>query len=159
MHARKTLATTLAVAATLVLAAPTAHAKTVDRFDRRAFDPAPVVTSSGYAMSGATAGELGGHLKLSFVAADGSLPARAQCERAEVRAVLTVAPGESFAIATTGEVCSHVIDGSPTLNADFRNKHVRYTGPHKHARVTDGMISFSHSFLGAQGSVGLSVRW
>jgi hypothetical protein len=36
---------------------------------------------------------------------------------------------------------------------------VSYTGTHKRARVTDGMISFQHSWLGAQGSVGMSVRW
>ena len=57
MHARTTLTAALA-AATLMLVAPAAQAATVDRFDRSAFDSTPVTTDSGYAMSGATAGEL-----------------------------------------------------------------------------------------------------
>ena len=60
---------------------------------------------------------------------------------------------------TTGELCSHFIDGTPTLNAYFGAKQVEYVGTHKRARVSDGMIGFTKSFLGAQGSVGLSVRW
>ena len=117
------------------------------------------MTGSGYAMSGATAGELGGHLNLSVQAADSTLPAPGQCETAYVQAVLTVAPGESFAIDTIGELCSHFIDGTPTLNAYFGAKQVSYTGTHKRARVSDGIIGFKNSFIGAQGSIGLSVRW
>ena len=158
MHARTTLTTAFAVAA-LTLVTPAAQAATSDRFDRSAFDGAPVVTGSGYAMSAATAGELGGHLSLSAQASDGTIPTQGQCEAADVQAVLTVSPGESFAIETTGELCSHVIDGSPTLNAYFGTKQVSYTGTHKRARVTDGIIGFKNSFIGAQGSVGLSVRW
>jgi hypothetical protein len=159
MHVRTTLTAAAATTAALVLATPAAQAATSERFDRSAFDRAPVVTSSGYTMSGATAGELGGHLSLSVQATDGTLPAQGQCESADVHAVLTVAPGESFAIDTTGELCSHFIDGTPTLNAFFGAKEVGYTGTHKRARVTDGMIGFKNSFLGAQASVGLSVRW
>jgi hypothetical protein len=158
MHARSTLTSAFAAAA-LMLVAPAAQAATLDRFDRSAFDSAPVVTGSGYAMSAATAGEPGGHLTLSVQATDGTLPAQGQCETADVQAVLTVPPGESFAIDTTGELCSHFIDGTPTLNAYFGAKQVNYTGTHKRARVTDGIIGFKNSFLGAQGSVGLSVRW
>jgi hypothetical protein len=158
MHARSTLTAALAAAA-LILVAPAAQAATLDRFDRSAFDSTPVVTGSGYEMSGATAGELGGYLSLSVQAADGSVPAQGQCETADVQAVLTVAPGESFAIATTGELCSHFIDGTPTLNAYFGAKQVTYTGTHKRARVTNGIIAFKNSFIGAQASVGLSVRW
>jgi hypothetical protein len=110
-------------------------------------------------MSGATAGELGGHLILSVQAADGTLPAPGRCEAADVAAVLTVAQHESFTIDTTGELCSHFVDGTPTLNAGFGRKDVTYSGTHQRARVSDGLIAFSHSFLGAQGSVGLSVRW
>lgn len=159
MHARKTITTTLAAGAALMLATPAAQAATSERFDRRAFDSTPVVTASGYEMSGATAGELGGHLSLAIWVADGSVPSPGQCEPADVRAVLTVAPAETFEIETTGELCSHLISGTPTLNAYFGNKQVNYTGTHKRARVTDGMISFQNSWLGAQGSVGLSVRW
>lgn len=157
MHTRSTF--TAAFAAVLILVTPAAQAATSDRFDRSAFDRAPVVTGSGYAMSGATAGELGGHLSLSVQATDGTLPAQGQCETADVQAVLTVAPGESFAIDTTGNLCSHFIDGTPTLNAYFGAKQVSYTGTHKRARVRDGSIGFKNSFIGAQGSVGLSVRW
>ena len=160
MHVRTTLPAAFAVAAaTLMLATPAAQAAAAERFDRSAFDSAPVVTSSGYAMSGATAGELGGHLSLSVQATDGTLPAQGQCETADVHAVLTVTPDESFAIDTTGELCSHFVDGTPTLNAYFGAKQVGYTGTHRRARVTDGIIGFKNSFFGAQGSVGLSVRW
>lgn len=158
MHARNILAAAIASAA-LTLVAPAAHASTVDRFDRSAFDSTPVATSAGYEMAGATAGELGGYLSLSVRAADGTLPTQGQCESADVDAVLTVSPGESFAITTTGELCSHFIDGTPTLNAYFGAKQVSYTGTHKRARVTNGMIAFKNSWIGAQGSVGLSVRW
>lgn len=158
MHARKILTTTVA-AATLMLVAPAAQAAQVDRFDRSAFDSSPVVTGSGYEMSGPTAGELGGHLSLTVLASDGTLPAQGQCEEADVDAVLTVSPGEVFEIRTTGELCSHFIDGTPTLNAYFGRKEVEYAGTRKRARVSDGIIGFKNSFFGAQGSVGLTVRW
>lgn len=158
MHVRSTLTLTLATAA-LLIAAPGAQAATCDRLDRGTFDSTPVVTSSGYEMSGATAGELGGHLSLAIRATDGTIPAQGQCETAAVRAVLTVAPAETFVIKTKGELCSHVVDGTPTLNAYFGKKQVSYTGTHKRARVTEGMIGFTNSWLGAQGSVGLTVRW
>jgi hypothetical protein len=70
-----------------------------------------------------------------------------------------VAPGEFFTISTTGELCSHFIDGTPTLNAYFGDKQVSYSGTHKHARVSNGSIAFTNSWLGGQGAVGLSVRW
>jgi hypothetical protein len=161
MHARSTLTAALAAAA-LILVAPAvqaAQAATADRFDRSAFDSTPVVTSAGYAMSAPTAGELGGHLDLSVQAADGTIPNQGQCETANVDAVLTLTPGESFAVHTTGELCSHFIDGTPTLDASFGAKQVTYTGTHKRARVGDGIIGFKNSVLGAQGSVGLTVRW
>lgn len=154
----------VATAAAFALAAPAAQAAppgtTQDRFDRSAFDSTPVVTASGYSMSAATRGELGGHLELSVQAVDGTVPAAGKCEKADVRAVLTVAPGETFTITTRGELCGHVVDGSPTLSAAFRNRHVKYAGTHKRAKVVgEGLIGFGHSWLGAQGSVGMSVRW
>ena len=157
----RTLVTWAAAAAVAVsLAAPAAQAASTERFDRSALDPAPVVTASGYEMSAATRGELGGHLELSIRAVDGSVPGPGQCEAAAVRAVLTVAPGETFTIRTRGELCSHVIDGTPTLNASFRNKHVTYSGTHQRAKVVkEGLIAFGQNFLGAQGSVGMTVRW
>lgn len=158
MHARSTTTAALAAAA-LILVAPSAQAATVDRFDRSAFDSAPVTTGSGYTMAGATSGELGGYLSLSVQAADGTVPAQGQCETADVAAVLTVSPGETFTIATTGELCSHFVDGTPTLNAYFGPRQVSYAGTHKRARVTDGIIAFTRGYFGAQGSVGMSVRW
>lgn len=153
-----TVATVVAAGA-LTFVAPAAQAGSVDRFDRSAFDSTPVVTASGYSMGGATSGELGGYFTLSVQAADGTVPGTGECETADVRAVLTVSPGEVFSIATSGELCGHVIDGHPILNAYFGAKQVDYTGTHKKARVSNGMIAFTNSFLGAQGSVGLSVRW
>jgi hypothetical protein len=158
MYARTTLAAVLA-AATVVLVTPTAQAASVDRFDRSTFDSTPEVTASGFSMAGDTAGELGGHLSLSLRASDGTLPAQGQCENADVSAVLTVSPGETFTINTVGELCSHFIDGTPSLNAYFGAKQVSYSGSHKRARVTDGSIGFSNGFLGALGQVGLTVRW
>jgi hypothetical protein len=146
-------------AAALTLVAPAAQAASVDRFDRSNFDSTPVVTASGYELEGATAGELGGYLSLSVHASDGSVPVAGECETADVHAVLTVAPGETFTINTKGELCGHFIDGTPTLNAYFGAKQVDYAGSHKKARVSNGMIGFTKSFLGAQGSVGLTVRW
>jgi hypothetical protein len=151
----------LVAAATVLALAPGAAGApaTAERFDRSAFDSTPVVTSAGYTMSGPTAGELGGQLDLSVQATDDTVPTQGQCETADVDAVLTVAPGESFAVHTTGELCSHFIDGTPTLNASFGARQVTYTGTHKRARVSNGIIGFKNSFLGAQGSIGLTVRW
>ena len=154
------MTTLVAATAAVSLAAPTAQAATVERFDRSAFDSAPVLTDSGYSMSAPTRGELGGHLELSVQARDGSIPAAGKCEKANVRAVLTVSPGETFTITTRGELCGHIVDGSPTLNASFRNRHVKYAGTHGRAKVVgEGLVAFNRSWLGAQGSVGLSVRW
>jgi hypothetical protein len=158
MNARSTLTAVLAVVA-LTLVAPAAHAASKDRFDRSAFDGTPVVTSSGYDMKGATSGELGGYLSLSVQASDGSVPGANECESADVRAVLTVSPGETFTINTTGELCGHFNDGTPSLNAYFDDEQVTYSGSHKKARVSNGMVAFTNSFFGAQGFVGMSVKW
>ncbi len=159
MNARNTL-TAVVAAAALTLMAPAAHAKpTVDRFDRFTFDSTPTVTAAGYQMENATHGELGGYLSLSVQASDGSVPAAGECESAAVSAVLTVSPGEVFTINTEGELCAHFIGGTPSLNAYFGDKQVSYSGSHRKARVSDGIIGFGHSFIGAQASVGLSVRW
>ena len=162
MNTRSIIATAIAAtiaSAALTLTAPAAQGASVDRFDRSTFDSTPVVTTSGYELEGATAGELGGYLSLTVQASDGSVPVAGECEKADVRAVLTVSPGESFSIHTQGELCGHFIDGTPTLTAYFGAKQVTYSGNHKKARVGDGIIGFTNNFLGAQGSVGLSVRW
>jgi hypothetical protein len=159
MHTRiVALAATAATAAVLTVAAP-AQAKTVESFDRRAFDSTPVVTASGWSMSAPTAGELGGWLEMTVTAADGTKPSNGNCEPATVDAVLTVAPGESFTIHTTGELCAHFTDGTPSLFGSFGAKQMSYSGPHRKAKlVGEGFVSFGHSFFGAQGAVTLSVR-
>jgi hypothetical protein len=159
MHTRiVALAATAATAAVLTAAAP-AQAKTVESFDRRAFDGTPVVTASGWSLSAPTAGELGGWLDMTVTAADGTKPSNGTCELATVDAVLTVAPGESFTIRTTGELCAHFTDGTPSLFGSFGAKQMSYSGSHKKAKlVGEGFVSFGHSFLGAQGAVTLSVR-
>ena len=159
MHTRiVALAATAATAAVLTVASP-AQAKAVEMFDRSAFDSTPVVTASGWSISAPTAGELGGWLDMTVTAADGTKPSNGACETATVDAVLTVAPGESFTIHTTGELCAHFTDGTPSLFGSFGAKQTSYSGPHKKAKlVGDGFVSFGHSFLGAQGAVTLSVR-
>jgi hypothetical protein len=159
MHTRIiALAATAATAAVLSVASP-AQAKTVESFDRRAFDSTPVVTASGWSISAPTAGELGGWLDMTVTAGDGTKPSNGTCEVANVDAVLTVAPGVSFTIRTTGELCAHFTDGTPSLFGSFGAKQMSYSGPYKKAKlVGDGFVSFGHSFLGAQGSVALSVR-
>ncbi len=147
----------VATVATVAVAAP-AQAKTVDSFDRSAFDATPTATAAGWSISAATSGELGGWLDMTVRALDGTTPAAGGCEPAAVDAVLTVAPGETFTIHTTAELCAHVVDGSPSLFGGFDS--ATYAGSRKKARlVGDGFVGFGAGFLGAQGSVTLAVRW
>lgn len=162
MHAHRTsstaLVTTLAGTA-LVLAAPGAQARpSYELIDRAAFDGAPIITEAGYTMSAPTRGELGGHLTLTVLAVDGTLPGANQCEAATADATLTTSPGETWEISTTGEICGHVTDGSPSFSAGFGKNQVSYTGPRTRVQVKNGLVSFGHSWLGAQGSVALSIR-
>jgi hypothetical protein len=160
MSTRVIAAAAVAAAATALFTAPAAHAATVQTFDRRAFDASPDITASGWSISAATAGELGGWLDMSVNAVDGTVPAAGQGETATVDSVLTVAPGESFTIHTTGDLCAHFIDGSPSLFGSFNAKQVTYSGTHKKARLAgDGFVSFGYNAVGAQGDVTLSVRW
>ena len=152
------LAATAATATVLTVATP-AQAKSVETFDRRAFDSTPVVTASGWSISAPTAGELGGRLDMTVTAADGTKPSNGTCELATVDAVLSVAPGESFTIRTTGELCGIVTVGTPSLFGSFGARQMSYSGSHKKAKlIGEGFVSFGHSFLGAQGSVTLTVR-
>lgn len=147
-----------AAAATLLIT-PSAYAASTETYDRSAFDGTPEVIASGWTLSAATSGELGGWLDMSVQAADGSVPPAGQCEPANVDAVLTVAPGETFTVHTTAELCGHFIDGSPSLFGSFGAKQVTYHGAHKKARlVGDGFVSFGRSAIGALGSVTLTVR-
>lgn len=150
-----------ATATATVLAVTTpAHAARVESFDRSAFDTSPDVTVAGWTISAPTAGELGGRLDMTVTVADGTIPANGTCEPANVDSVLTVAPGEAFTIHTVADVCTHFLDGTPSLFGSFDAKQTTYSGTHKKARVVgDGFVSFGHSFLGAQGTVTLAVRW
>ena len=159
MNAR-TLIGGVAVGAALTLIAPSAQAATLERFDRTAFDTTPDASAAGWSISHATAGELGGWLDMTVRAQDGSIPENGQCEMADVDAVLTVSPGESFAVHTTGELCAHFIDGTPSLFGSFGDRQATYTGTHRKARIVgDGNVGFGSSWLGAQGAVTLAVRW
>ena len=106
---------------TAVLAAPlAASATTTENLDRRAFDSAPERAADSLHISGATAGPLGGYLDVTFTAADGTLPTAPQtCEPVTVDAVLTVSPGETLTIATTGEACTGFYGGPAAVNAYF----------------------------------------
>ena len=161
MHTSSIL-TAAATGIALLFAAPSAHAMTLEQFDRYAFDTAPVVSDAGYVIQGTTNGDPGSYLQLSVKALDDSLPADGECETASVQAILTVAPRESFTINTTGELCGIVGDGSPILNATFGSDQVTYSGTaHKRARVVgDALIKSRTGWFGATGAVeGFSVRW
>ena len=162
MHAHKILGTALVTTmagTVLVLGAPGAQARPSYEFiDRAAFDGAPTITEAGYTMSAATRGELGGHLDLTVLAVDGTLPGANQCEAATADATLTTSPGETWEISTTGEICGHFTDGSPSFNAGFGKNQVTYTGPRTRIQLKSGFVSFGYSWLGAQGSVALSIR-
>jgi hypothetical protein len=157
---KSTITAAIAAAAVLVgVASAPAQAKEAASFDRSAFDATPVTTSSGWTISAATAGELGGWLDMTVAAVDGAPPSSGSCEPARDEAVLTVAPGESFTISTTAELCAHVVDGSPSLFGSFDARQVAYSGARKKAKVDGGFVGFGSGFLGAQGSVSLTVRW
>ena len=57
------------------------------------------------------------------------------CEPVAVDVVLTASPGEVFTIATSGDLCTHFLDGTPTLSASFGAKQVSYSGSHRRARL------------------------
>jgi hypothetical protein len=161
MRTSTILTATLAGVA-VTLAAPAAHATKLEVFDRYAADYAPVVSASGYVMQGPASGEPGSSLQLSVKAVDDSLPLEGECEPASVQAVLTVAPGETFTIGTTGELCGIVGDGSPALTASFGAAQTTYSGTaHKRVRVIgEAAIKSRTGWFGAYGAVeGLSVRW
>ena len=113
-----------------------------------------MVSDTGYAMAGATAGELGGYLTLGSRRPTAPFLPRASA-RPPTSRPCSRSPRASRSRSTTGELCSHFIDGTPSLNAYFGAKQVSYTGTHKRARVTNGSIGFQHTFIGAQGQVGL----
>ena len=162
LNARRLLSTALVgtlAGTALALAAPGAQARPSYEFiDRAAFDGAPVVSQAGYTMSAPTRGELGGHLTLTVLAVDGALPGANECEPATVDATLTTSPGETWEISTTGDVCGHFTDGSPSLTAGFGKRQLTYTGPRTRVQLRTGMVSFGPTWLGAQGAVSLSIR-
>ncbi len=162
MHARPLLVTALA-AATLLAVPTAAGAGTVEQLDRRTFDPSPVVTDSTIHLAGATAGPLGGFLDLTVRAQDGTLPtAPGACDAADVEAVLTVSPGETLTVSTTGEVCMHRFSTTLTVLAYFDKKDATWSGTeHRKAKVVgDGLVSASNGvFSGFGASVSAALRW
>jgi hypothetical protein len=159
MHTRIVAATAAAATAAVLAVAAPAQAASVEAFDRSAFDTSPDVTVAGWAISAPTSGELGGWLDMTVTVTDGSIPANGTCEPANVDAVLTVAPGETFTIHTVADLCTHLLDGTPSLFGSFGAKQTTYSGAHKKARVVgEGFVSFGRGHLGAQGTVSLSVR-
>jgi hypothetical protein len=147
-----------------ILAAPlAASAATTENLDRRAFDSTPDRAAGSLHINGATAGPLGGYLDITFTAVDGSLPTAPQvCEPITVDATLTVSPGETLGIATTGEACTGFFGGPAVMNAYFTKEHVTYAGTaHRKAKVVgDGLIGANDmGFLGAQASVMTTVAW
>lgn len=161
MDARTTLAaitTTIGVAA-LVLTGPGAQARpSYELIDRSAFDPAPTAVAGGWTMSAPTRGELGGHLTLTLRASDGTLPGANECEEATAEATLVTTPGETFRVSATGEVCGHFADGSPSFFGAAGRKDVSYAGPRRKPHVKSAFVGFGHDWLGAQGSVSLTLK-
>lgn len=165
MRTRPVLATALAAAVLAVtpLAATTAQAKELESISKTTFDSAATVTGSTVHIAHATAGELGGYLDLTITAQDGTLPdVPDTCETADVDAVVTVAPGETLTVHTTGDVCTPRFGTTLVLNAYFAPSDLQYAGTaHKKAKgVGDGLIAASNgTFFGWGASFSGQVRW
>lgn len=123
--------------------------------------PTQTQIAASRALSAATSGALGGWLSLTVTADDGTLPTTpGVCESVAVDVVLTASPGEVFTIATSGDLCTHFLDGTSTLSASFGAKQVSYSGSHRRARlVGDGLIGFKRDFTGALAAVSATLRW
>lgn len=165
MRTRPVLATALAAAVLAVtpLATTSAQAKELERIDKTTFDSAATVTESTVHIAHATAGEVGGYLDLTIIAQDGSLPAVPNtCETADVDAVVTLSPGESVTVHTSGDICTQRFDTTLALNAYFAPEDLQYAGTaHKKAKgVGDGIIAASNAtFFGWGASFSGQVRW
>ena len=166
MRTRPLVAATVAAAALAVtpLTTGTAQAADLENINKTAFDSTPTVTASAVHIGNATAGALGSYLDLTITAPDGTLPTAAgACETADVQAVVTVSPGETLSVRTTGEVCTHEFSPSTLmLNAYFDSGDLQYAGTaHKKAKaVGDGMISASNgTMLGWGLAFSSQVRW
>jgi hypothetical protein len=166
MRTRPLLAAAVAAAAVVLtpLATGTAQAKSLETIDKTTFDSSATVTASTIHIDNATAGELGGYLDLTITAQDGALPTAAgACETADVDAVVTVAPGETLTVHTTGDICAHPFSASTlTLTAYYGDGDLAYAGTaHKKAKVVgDGLISASNgTFFGWGASFSGQVRW
>jgi hypothetical protein len=153
-----TLATTLAASA-VVLTGPGAHARPAyELIDRSAFDGAPTAIEGGWTMSADTRGEFGGHLTLTARASDGTLPGANECEPATASATLSL-PGETWELTSTGEICDSFFGGSPSFFGDVtKKKDVTYSGPRKKGDFTSAFISTGGDWLGALGSVSLTLK-
>jgi len=152
-----------ATAAALLSAFPGAAtaAKAPQNIDRSLYDATPEHTTSSLRLDGPTAGELGGAMDVTVRASDGTLPTTfGSCERAWVKAIVTVQPGQVITVRSRGEACAHIVDGSLSFNAGFRGKDVSYQGFGRcHPKlVGEGFISAAHTQIGGQASFFGSFR-
>lgn len=158
-----TAAAAVTAVAVMLPTAASAATTTTENLSRRTYDSAPVRTAGSWHIDGATAGPLGGYLDVTATAADGTLPtANGACEAVDVRAVLTVSPGEVLTVETSnGEACVHQFGGTLSLNAYFGKKDVTYEGT-EHSKVKvlgDGLIAAGQLFTGAQATFDATLRW
>ena len=157
MYARKTLTTTVAATAVLMLVAPAAQAAHSYRFDRSAFDSSPVTP--------APASRWRTDRRRARRPPQPLAPGQRRhrfLPRASARPPTSRRSSPSHPVSRSpsrrrGELCSHFIDGTPTLDAYFGKKQVSYTGAHKRARVTDGMHRLQQQ-LARRPGVGRAVR-
>ncbi|WP_148573669.1 hypothetical protein [Nocardioides caldifontis] len=161
MFARIALTTASAAAVIAAFPAAAGAAPRTEVVDRSLFDATPELTTSSLRVDGPTSGPLGGAMDVTLRAADGTLPTTfGACEPARVEAVVTVQPGKVITAKARGEVCAHVVDGSLSMFAGFKQKDVRYQGYGrcKPRLQGEGFISVGQSMLGGQASFFGSFR-
>lgn len=164
MRPRSLLLATAAVAVALSAAPVAAQAAQTESISRSTYDAGVERTAASLRVAGATSGELGGYLDVTVTAADGSLPTGSSvCEPATVDAVLTVSPGETLSVTTSGDLCTSFSgESARTFNGYFGSKDLTYDGTaHRKVRVAgDGLIAFSDiSWFGGQASFSAALRW
>lgn len=159
MRVRPLLATALATVAlsAVPLAAQAADSETLDV---RGYDAAPAVTTGSFQLDGAAWGSsFEGSGTLTVTAVDGSLPAQGTCEPATVALDAGTSATEYLAIRTTGEICSHVGDGTLTVNGYFDKQDVTYQGDlHKKAKAEGLVAARVGGFLNIWTASG-TIRW
>lgn len=162
MRTRPVLATALTAVALTAAAPLAAQAKTTEQIDKFVFDSTPTVTAGAWHIDGLTHGEIGPTLDVTVTAVDGTMPTDPRSvEPVTVDAVLTLAPGETLTVHTTGTAEAPFAGGTPSVFASFGRKDLSYGGTaHAKAKVVgDGFISAGGGFLGYQASFSASIAW